>query len=306
MSRLRAHYSTGLMNESNLSVISDKYIGRFAPSPTGPLHLGSLLMAVASYLDARAHGGQWFVRIDDIDPPRELPGAADDILRILEGFELHWDGPVWYQSQQAESYDDKLQMLFDSGLTFYCQCSRKQLASLPTYPGHCRQQHIQLPDSAIRVLAHQGKIEFVDRFQGALQADLKTEIGDFVVRRRDGLYAYQLAAAVDDQAQGITHVVRGVDLLDSTFRQMHLQQLLGFPSPIYGHLPVIVNQQGQKLSKQTFAEAVQPSDRLSLLKKVLRLLGYEELPDLDYADLLSWAVDYWQPQRLAGSTQLTI
>lgn len=258
------------------------YRGRFAPSPTGPLHFGSLVAAVGSYLRARAAGGQWFVRIEDIDPPREVPGAADDILRTLEAYGFEWDGEVMYQSRCTGAYEAALNRLRDIGALYACGCTRREIADSSirgidglVYPGTCRSGHIPgRTQYALRVRTDgAGIIEFNDRRQGVQRADLEKEFGDFVVRRADGLFAYQLACVVDDAEQGITEVVRGADLLTSTPRQIHLQRLLDLPTPSYVHLPVVLNEQGEKLSKQTFAAPLLREDAAAVLARAFAFLG---------------------------------
>lgn len=282
------------------------YRGRFAPSPSGPLHLGSLLAAVCSYCQARAAGGQWWLRIEDIDPPREQPGAAAAICQTLDEFGLHWDGPVQYQSQCTEQYADALQQLSDSGLLYACACSRKEIqAQSPAghYPGTCR-QGIPAGKSprSWRLRSASGQISFTDAIQGPQQYDVETQLGDFVLRRADGLYAYQLATAVDDAQQGMTQVVRGADLLESTPRQRYVQQLLGLTQPEYAHHPVILNSSGEKLSKQNLAPALDRTQHRAQLHWVLRLLGQTPLPPLaeiaHSQELLAWAVRHWDLTKI--------
>ncbi len=285
------------------------YRGRFAPSPTGPLHFGSLVAAVGSYLDARHHGGEWLLRIEDLDPPREVPGAADEILRTLDGFGMHWDGPVIYQSQRGDIYANALEELTGKGYLFGCACTRKEIADSAirseaglVYPGTCRGG---LPPGrrarALRVRAEQRSIELNDRLQGNLRQQLDQEVGDFIIRRADGLVAYQLAVVVDDADQQITHVVRGADLLDSTPRQLYLQQLLELPAPSYLHLPVAVGADADKLSKQTFARDVIAGKDNVVLLDVLGFLN-QQLPDspLDASrdELWKWAIMHWDPGRI--------
>jgi glutamyl-Q tRNA(Asp) synthetase len=280
--------------------------------------MGSLLAAVGSYLHARAAGGAWLVRIEDIDPPREQPGAASDILSTLEAYGLYWDEPVLYQSTRLAVYRETVSDLIARETAFRCTCTRSMIAAVNSrrkvpagrYPGTCRARNI--PASvrhAVRVRVDGPPQGFDDLLQGRQSMDLGRVAGDFVVHRRDGLPAYQLAVVVDDAAQGITHVVRGIDLIGSTHRQIHLQQRLGIPTPAYLHLPVIVNADGQKLSKQTGAAAV-PRTRPSLiLCQVLRYLGLEpprgfeaEPPSV----MLQWASAHWQPARLAGMQQIPV
>lgn len=281
------------------------YIGRFAPSPTGPLHFGSLLAALASCLEARQQDGQWLVRMEDIDPPREVTGAADLILRTLEHYGFTWDGPVRYQSRRDEAYRAALDELQHSGALYACRCSRRETleaaaaANLPpgVYPGTCRGEGYTVSGpGALRVRTDGAVIEFTDRLQGTQRQALEREVGDFVVRRADGLWAYQLAVVVDDADQSITHIVRGSDLLDSTPRQIHLQHLLGLPTPRYLHLPVAVNAAGEKLSKQTFAPALPMDNPLPPLWQALAFLGQQpptELLEGDIAALWRWAVAHW-------------
>jgi glutamyl-Q tRNA(Asp) synthetase len=263
-----------------------RYRGRFAPSPTGPLHLGSLVTALASWLDARAHGGDWLVRIEDIDYPRCVNGADTDILRTLALLGLHPDEPPVWQSRRETLYADALRRLDATGHLYPCGCSRKEIADSLVhvrerhqtlgYPGTCRHGlHGKLP-RAWRVRVPDGTaaiICFDDRWQGRQCQNLETELGDFVLRRADGLWAYQLAVVVDDAAQAITHIVRGADLLDSTPRQIHLQHLLGMPTPAYLHVPVVVNAAGEKLSKQSGAQALDTTTPLATLRQAGAHLG---------------------------------
>ncbi len=282
------------------------YIGRFAPSPTGPLHFGSLIAALGSYLDARQRGGKWLVRVEDLDPPREVEGASDLILTTLERYGFEWDGEVWYQSRRHAIYIEVLDELARHGLSYRCGCSRKQASEqqqrlgLPigVYPGTCRTKQASAHSHhAIRLnTSGQRRVDFVDGVQGPIVQDIEREVGDFVLRRADGLFAYQLAVVVDDAAQGITGIVRGSDLLDSTARQIVLQQLLGYPTPTYHHLPIAVNRQGQKMSKQTFAPALPVDNPLPALWQALRFLGQQPPPELLEGELASfwrWAIANW-------------
>jgi len=289
--------------------------GRFAPSPTGALHFGSLTAAVGSYLNIKSRGGQWLVRIEDLDPPREQPGAADSILKTLEAFGLEWDEPVVYQGQRSELYEEAIRMLGEKGLTYFCQCSRKEIADDaepgiegPRYAGTCREKNLAPNNNSLRVKVPDEYFSIEDAVQGTLQQNLQRDIGDIVIRRRDGLYSYQLAVVVDDAIQGITEVCRGTDLIQSTPRQVYLQRVLGFPTPRYVHLPVAVNEHGQKLSKQTFAAPVPETGDPALLARVLYFLGQTlpaELAGAPTAEMIQWGVNYWDlsavPRTLAIS-----
>lgn len=283
------------------------YIGRFAPSPTGPLHFGSLLAALVSYLDARAQGGRWLVRMEDIDPPREMPGAATLILRQLEEHGLHWDGDVRYQSQRHPHYQHILDQLFARGIAYYCDCSRQLVQAMGgIYNGRCfRRQGVDCAHSAVRLhLPDDCSLAFSDIFQGEQRQLLSREVGDFIVRRRDGLFAYQLAVVVDDIGQGITHVLRGMDLLDSTARQIWLMQTLGAPAPEYGHIPVALNVHGQKLSKQNHAPSLDCLPPLENLRLALHWLGMVEVAGESVTELLAGAVRCWRRSLLVGKQGL--
>lgn len=282
------------------------YRGRFAPSPSGPLHFGSLVAAVGSYLDALSHGGAWLVRMEDVDAPRTVPGAADDILRTLEAFGFAWDGEVLWQSRRLDAYAAALETLKAEGRAYPCACSRREIAdsaSRPArdgghvYPGTCR---AGLPAGANprawRLRVDDTPLSFIDRVQGEQVQCLANDVGDFVLLRADGQFAYQLAVVVDDAMQGITHVVRGADLLDSTQRQIWLQQCLGFATPSYAHLPVATNAAGEKLSKQTLAQPVRAGD-VETLWSALAFLGQQppaELRRTALVEVWSWARVYWR------------
>jgi len=287
------------------------YVGRFAPSPTGPLHIGSLTTAVASYLDARQAGGKWLVRMDDIDPPREVPGAANEILRALEALALHWDGSVLYQSSRLEAYYAAARRLLAAKLAFRCSCSRKALrakhatgcAHPNRYPGTCRKRRAHGSATAIRVRVDAPDGAFEDGLQQAPTKDVYDAVGDYVILRRDGLPAYHLACVLDDAWQGVTSVVRGSDLLESTAVHRHLQRVLELQAPRYFHLPVLVNEAGQKLSKQTGALAVDLSNPGKLADTVLRYLGLEppmELRGASALDHWGWARNHWRIDALKG------
>ena len=275
-----------------------KYRGRFAPSPTGPLHFGSLVAAVASWLDARAAGGEWLVRVEDVDATRTVPGAAADILRTLEAMGLTWDGEVLWQSRRADHYEHALERLRAAGHLYRCRCTRREIADSglmglegAIYPGTCRKLGIAAqPGVAERMIAAEQPVTFLDRAMGAVSQDVARDIGDFVVKRRDGLHAYQLAVVVDDAEQGVTDVVRGADLLWSTPRQILLQRALGYPTPRYLHFPVVTNVEGEKLSKQTGAEAIDPADAPALLRQALDFLGQAPVKSGTPGDMLRAAV----------------
>lgn len=281
------------------------YTGRFAPSPTGLLHIGSLLTAVASYADARSNGGRWLVRMEDLDPPREMAGAASHILHTLEAFGFEWDGEVAYQSRRYALYEETLCRLKTAGLVYPCHCSRKDWqagarrgADGFVYNGRCRHPG-QRPEPqgkhpAWRIRVPDRVIGFSDGIVGGYAQNLARDIGDFVLLRADGYWAYQLAVVADDAEQGVTHIVRGQDLLVSTPRQIYLQQCLGVPTPQYAHLPLLTNAQGQKWSKQTLAPALDLNRREQLLRQVFRYLKLPEAPETDRpAELLDWAVAHW-------------
>ena len=284
--------------------------GRFAPSPSGPLHFGSLIAALGSFLDARSRGGEWLVRIEDIDPPRVVPGATDDILRTLERYGLSWDGPVMYQSRRTERYRESLEHLIKTGSAYPCTCSRREVARHglagaggPIYPGTCRNGNRRRAgrSEAIRLQVGGTAVAFDDRIQGSHSQDLATEVGDFVIRRADGLFAYQLAVVVDDADQGISDIVRGSDLLESTPRQVFLQRSLGLPTPRYAHLPVAVDSHGSKLSKQTQAPPLDRDRPGPALVAALRFLNQNPAKELTYASpdaILEWALANWRPEKI--------
>jgi glutamyl-Q tRNA(Asp) synthetase len=341
------------------------YRGRFAPSPTGPLHFGSLVAAVGSYLDAKYHHGTWLVRMEDLDSPRCILGAAEDILRTLAAFGLQSDEPVLYQSQRTATYEEALRQLQTSGVVYPCCCTRKEIADSAlhgieglVYPGTCRDGvpegregkswrvrtnnhyrhsraggnpaiqnafYLNPPDSHLRGITSDlparglsqmassstndetqsitGEIKFDDVLQGHVTQNIEKEIGDFVVKRVNGLFSYQLAVVVDDAFQGITHVVRGADLLASTARQIHLQHMLGLPTPVYMHLPVAVNESGEKLSKQTLAAPVNISRAAATLISVINFLQLQppaELAECDVRTVLDWAIRNWDASKLLG------
>jgi glutamyl-Q tRNA(Asp) synthetase len=281
------------------------YVGRFAPSPTGALHFGSLIAAAASYLDAKHHGGKWLVRVEDVDQTRCKSEWALNILRTLESLGFEWDGESVTQSTRIDYYDAALEQLQSAQLLYACICSRKEIGDSavrgiegPVYPGTCRNQHHAMQGAALRVITNNDPVEFNDRIQGRISQRIESEIGDFILRRKDGLHAYQLAVVVDDALQAVTHVVRGADLLGSTARQIYLQRLLGYATPAYLHFPVAVNELGQKLSKQTLAAGVNAQSARNAVLAALRFLG-QDASDASQAgttrELISAAALNWNP-----------
>lgn len=296
------------------SAPSTSYRGRFAPSPTGPLHFGSLVAAVASYLCARKAGGHWLLRIEDLDPPREVPGSADQIIAALDALGFRWNESILRQSARLEIYQAAADRLLEQGLAFTCSCSRTELQAAQSpagppgeelrYPGWCR-GGVRAADRplALRFRVPTGVVTFVDRLQGEQQIDVEAEIGDFVIRRRDGLFAYQLAVVVDDAAQGITEVVRGTDLLTSTPRQILLHRALRLPTPMYAHMPVVTDTDGVKLSKSTRATAINPHQPTRELWRALHFLRQSpptELLRSEVATVWEWAIEHWKMQPLRG------
>ncbi len=280
------------------------YVGRFAPSPTGPLHFGSLITAVASYCDAKANQGTWLVRIEDTDIPRIYPGSEEHILRALDAFQLEPDAEIIFQKDRLDIYEDVIQQLRQQGLVYACQCTRKMLGSNHIYQDTCRDLGLAFEHQAIRLKVADVEICFEDRLQGRHCSELKKDLGDFVLKRRDGIMNYQLAVVVDDYLQGMTHVVRGADLLDNTERQIYLGQLLGYPRLSYMHLPLAMNDQGQKLSKQNLAQALDLTQAPQLLKQALNALHQAEV-DLDTPErMLQQAVVQWDIDRIPHTTEL--
>ncbi|HEV2284904.1 MAG TPA: tRNA glutamyl-Q(34) synthetase GluQRS [Steroidobacteraceae bacterium] len=284
------------------------YLGRFAPSPTGPLHLGSLVAALGSFLDARHQGGRWLVRIEDLDRERVRPGCADAMLRTLEAHGLNWDGRVEYQSERIAHYQEALHRLSSRALTFECSCSRRERAGEGGYPGTCRDGPRLAGPTATRLRVEDTAITFADRAQGRCTFSLR-ERGDVVLRRRDGTFAYQLAVVVDDAAQSVTDVVRGADLLDNTPWQIALQLALGLPTPRYLHLPVIVEARGGKLSKSRRSLPLDPATAGFQLYQALTLLGQNPPPELKSESagrLLAWASGNWRVDRFQGIAKVSV
>lgn len=280
------------------------YVGRFAPSPTGPLHFGSLITAVASYCDARAHKGKWLVRIEDTDIPRIYPGSEDHILRSIDAFQFEADDAIIFQKDRLDLYDAVIDQLHQNHLVYACQCTRKILGSNHIYAGTCRDLNLPFEQQAIRVKVSDQEICFSDRLQGTHCSNLQQDLGDFVLKRRDGIINYQLAVVVDDYLQGMTHVVRGADLLDNTERQIWLGSILGYPKLEYMHLPLAMNDQGQKLSKQNMAQALDLNRAPELLQQAIRALHQPEV-DLDTpAHMLKQAIAQWDIQHIPHTKEL--
>lgn len=289
-----------------------RYRGRFAPSPSGPLHFGSLVSALASYIDAKANKGQWLLRMEDVDPPREQPGAADLILQTLEDHGLHWDEAVLYQSQRHQAYQDTLEELITRNLAYPCCCSRQELTAMGgIYNGRCRTQTVDVTQPhSIRLKLYDvperssvDSLHFVDLIQGSQEQNLRTQAGDQILKRRDGFYAYQLAVVVDDIYQQISHIIRGSDLLDVTGRQLFLFELLKAPVPRYGHVPLAMQPNGQKLSKQNQAKPIDSRTAGRNLWHGLVFLGQNPPADLALAptiEVLEWAVSHWQRRAITG------
>lgn len=304
--------NTATETTATAEATSTPYVGRFAPSPTGALHIGSLYTAAASYLDARAQGGRWLVRMEDLDTPRVVAGASSAILRTLARFGFEWDGEVLHQSSRVARYQEALDALRHDALTFECSCSRTQLADETRYPGYCRAGPLRsgLP-TATRLRVDAGTVEFTDRVQGRFRQDVAAAVGDFVLRRRDGWYAYVLGVVVDDAHQGVSHIVRGADLLDQTARQIHLQRLLGLPQPEYGHVPVITERDGAKLAKSTHSIPVDTRNPVEVLANTFTLLGLSppaELHEAALPEAWAWAMGEWHlsrvPRRLTRALDL--
>ncbi|MCO8170486.1 tRNA glutamyl-Q(34) synthetase GluQRS [Pseudomonas sp. 21LCFQ02] len=278
------------------------YVGRFAPTPSGYLHFGSLVAALASYLDARAANGVWLMRMEDLDPPREVAGAQTAILQTLEAYGFEWDGDCVRQSERHDAYAQVLERWFSQGLAYTCTCSRKQLQAYDgVYPGLCRNLGHAPSDGAIRLRVPELEYRFTDRVQGEYRQHLGREAGDFVIRRRDGFYAYQLAVVIDDAWQGINNIVRGADLLDSTPRQLYLQELLGIAQPRYLHVPLITQPDGHKLGKSYRSPPLPADQATPLLLRALRALGQPTDEQLLYGtpqEVLRWAVQHWDAGQI--------
>ena len=298
-----AKHSLALVQRRN-NVSLTRYSGRFAPSPTGPLHFGSLITAVASYCDAKAHQGSWLVRIEDTDIPRIYPDSEAHILGAIDAFQFEPDDAIIFQKDRLDLYESVLHQLWQNHLVYACQCTRKMLGSNHIYAGTCRELNLPFQQHAIRLKVSDQEICFNDRLQGTHCSNLQRDLGDFVLKRRDGIINYQLAVVIDDYLQGITHVVRGSDLLDNTERQIWLGSVLDYPRLKYMHLPLAMNDQGQKLSKQNLAQALDLNRASELLQDAIRALHQPEV-DLDTpANMLKQAIAQWDIQAIPHTTQL--
>jgi glutamyl-Q tRNA(Asp) synthetase len=276
------------------------HAGRFAPSPTGDLHFGSLISAVASFLQAKQLNGEWLIRMEDIDPPREIPGSAKRILEDLGRLGMNSDRPVLFQSTRTAAYDSAIDTLLSEGKAFWCGCSRKDLPPSGIYPGTCREGLAPGTEArTVRLNVAGSIICFTDLIQGAVEENLEQSTGDFIIRRADGLPAYQLAVVVDDAYQGITEIVRGSDLLDSTARQIHLQHALDLPTPIYAHHPLVLDGDGKKLGKRSASDPISMLRAASSVRTALQFLGQKPPGDLDLKELWSWAIANWQLESIS-------
>lgn len=295
--------------------MTELYRGRFAPTPSGPLHMGSLLAALASFLTARQCGGQWLLRIDDLDTPRCEPGADQLILQQLQAHELKWDEAPRYQSHCVAEYQAALEQLQEAEHLYRCRCTRRLLRETalvgpdgPVYPGSCRNLRIQDPDRALRVRLPDAHRQLHDAWQGLIRRDLQSEVGDFIVQRVDGQIAYQLACAIDEHAQQITHVVRGIDLLSSTFAQREIALLLGLQSPHYGHIPVLTGADGKKLSKQHHAPAIRTERAAENLRDALSLMNQLAPPASARTaqQIIEHAIAHWRPETISGCREICL
>ncbi|QUM83754.1 tRNA glutamyl-Q(34) synthetase GluQRS [Moritella sp. 28] len=290
--------------------MSNSYVGRFAPSPSGPLHFGSLIAAVGSYLQAKSNQGTWLVRIEDLDPPREITGAAANILTTLDAFGLHWDGDVIYQSQRTSAYQEAIAQLNQQGLTYYCHCTRKQIqAQGAFYQGHCKHKQLTADNAALRVTTTVPVNHFMDELHGKIDIEKALAAEDFIIHRKDGFFAYNLAVVVDDIYQGITQVVRGADLIEPTGRQLYLFEQFSQPAPSYLHLPLVSNADGSKLSKQNHAPGLDISQAKALLIDAFRFLALpvcNELQDLSVPHLLQWGAEHWSVKNLPRQKSIVL
>lgn len=281
-------------------------VGRFAPSPTGDLHFGSLVSAVGSYLEAKRAGGLWLLRIEDIDPPREVAGSAGRMIDDLASLGLIPDGPVLYQSSRLSAYQKAVDHLLDKGMAFPCACSRKDLPKSGRYPGTCRNGlAIGKSPRSIRFRVNAGNTTFTDELQGPISEFLAETSGDFIIKRADGFFAYQLAVVVDDEFQGVTKVVRGADLLDSTIRQINLQKALGYSSPDYMHLPVVISADGKKLSKRFGTDPVKHTNPAIAISRALQFLNQNPPAGLSLHNLWQWALAHWDSKLIPRETEIS-
>ncbi|PSU64287.1 tRNA glutamyl-Q(34) synthetase GluQRS [Photobacterium phosphoreum] len=289
---------------------TNQYVGRFAPSPSGPLHFGSLIAALGSYLQAKSQQGKWIVRIEDLDPPREMLGAANDILRTLEAFGFMWDGDIMYQSLRHDAYHAQIDAWLAQGNAYYCQCSRKDIKQTGGfYPGTCRTLNQRHSNGAVRLQVDTPITHFDDLLHGHIELPFALAREDFIIRRRDGLFAYNLAVVLDDIEQGITEVVRGADLIEPTGRQIGLYRQLGHPEVSYLHLPLAITDNGNKLSKQNHAPAIDKHNPRPALMAALRFLGLSpptELVTESVEQILQWGITHWQLKQLPKTTAITL
>ena len=290
-------------------MLNTSYIGRFAPTPSGPLHFGSIVAALASYLDARHNGGKWLLRIEDIDTPRVRAGADRQIIDTLETLGLEWDGAIIYQSERLDQYQHALTKLAHDDLLYRCCCPRRITKGKP-YPGTCRNRADTAGSPyALRVKISDNPVIFQDAIQGRLSGSLNELTGDFILRRSDGLIAYNLAVVIDDAAQGITHIVRGADLVDTTFNQIYLQTILNLPTPIYAHHPLVVDDCGKKISKQDGATDVltgaSPEEVLLRALNFLQQAPEQNLARADKQEILARAVTHWKIKAVSGEQSPT-
>ncbi|QUM77698.1 tRNA glutamyl-Q(34) synthetase GluQRS [Moritella sp. 24] len=290
--------------------MSNSYVGRFAPSPSGPLHFGSLIAAVGSYLQAKANQGTWLVRIEDLDPPREVAGAAANILTTLDAFGLHWDRDVIYQSQREPAYRDAIAQLSQQGLTYYCHCTRKQIqAQGQFYQGQCKHKKLTAEHAALRLTTTTPVNYFIDELHGKIEIEKALAAEDFIIHRKDGLFAYNLAVVVDDIYQGVTEVVRGADLIEPTGRQLYLFSQFAQPAPSYLHLPLVSNVDGSKLSKQNHAPGLDTTKTKTLLIEAFKFLAlpvFNALEDLSIPQLLQWGTEHWSVKNLPRQKSIVL
>ncbi|EGR3113703.1 tRNA glutamyl-Q(34) synthetase GluQRS [Vibrio parahaemolyticus] len=284
-----------------------RYVGRFAPSPSGPLHFGSLIAALGSYFQAKANNGIWLVRIEDLDPPREMPGASQLILEALKAYQLHWDGKVVYQSERHDLYQAQIDAWLDNGDAYYCQCTRKQIKEHGGfYPGTCRDKNLK--EGAIRLKMTKPVARFLDQKHGMIEIPEQLVNEDFIIKRRDGLFAYNLAVVLDDIDQGVTEVVRGADLIEPTGRQISLYQILGQPEVSYLHLPLAMDDNGNKLSKQNHATAIDIENPKPALLHAMTFLGFdvpEEIKAASMNEILRWGCENWRLEQLPSEIEIT-